>query len=110
MLTPLGRVALPSIYGNSKPLPPRMARATPDFSIALDQLKSKLPALRWSDLFRDYAMQKQAHEDFVTGKKKAFSPPAGGSFHEAGRAMDIDLATIGKNLAGFWNVVKPLGM
>src|SRR5215475_10926555 len=98
MLNPLIQVAIPSIYGNSKPLPPRMARATPDFVRVLEQLKSQLPKLRWSDLFRDYDMQKSAHEDFVAGRKKAFSPPPGGSFHEAGRGMDIDLATIGSSL------------
>ena len=110
MLTPLVGVSVPSIYGNSKPLPSRMARTTPDFSIALDKLKTRLPDLRWSDLFRSYAMQKQAHEDYVTGRKKAFSPPPGGSFHEAGRAMDIDLATIGMSLKAFWDVVKPFGL
>ena len=46
----------------------------------------------------------------MTGRKKAFSPPPGGSFHEAGRAMDIDLATIGMSLAAFWEVLKPLGL
>lgn len=110
MLTPLVGVTLPSIYGKSKPLAPRMARATPDFSAALDKLKSRLPALRWSDLFRSYDMQKQSHDDFVSGKKKAFSPPPGGSFHEAGRAMDIDLGTIGMSLPAFWDLLKPLGL
>ena len=110
MLTPLVSVNLPSIYGKSMPLFSRLARATPDFSIALDQLKSKSPSLRWSDLYRSYEMQKQANQDYVTGRKKAFSPPPGGSFHEAGRAMDIDLSTIGMTLAAFWDVVKPLGL
>jgi len=109
MLSPLVSVSLPSIYGNSKPLPSLMARATPDFSSKLDQLKSTVPGLRWSDLFRSYAMQKQSNLDYVTGKKTAFSPPPGGSFHESGRAMDIDLTTMGMSLAAFWNVVKPLG-
>jgi hypothetical protein len=110
MLTPLVSVNLPSIYGGSKPLPSLMARATPDFSRSLDQLKAKLPSLRWSDLFRSYAMQKQSNQDYVTGKKTAFSPPPGGSFHEAGRAMDIDLSTMEMSLADFWNVLKPLNL
>ena len=110
MLTPLVSVTLPSIYGNSKPLFPRLARATPDFSAVLDRVKSMAPALRWSDLYRPYDVQLQSHQDYVTGKKKAFSPPPGGSFHESGRAMDIDLATIGMDLASFWNFLKPLGL
>ena len=111
MLSPLVSVILPSIYGKPQvPLFTRLARATPDFSVALDGLKVQLPKLRWSDLYRSYDMQAQAHQDYVTGKKKAFSPSPGGSFHEAGRAMDIDLSTIGMSLAAFWDAVKPLGL
>jgi hypothetical protein len=109
MLTPLVPVNLPSIY-NQQPLPARMARASKDFAIALADLSAKLPNLRWSDLFRSYEMQKQANLDYLQGRKKAFSPPAGGSLHEAGRAMDIDLSTTGMSLAEFWAFLKPLGM
>ncbi len=109
MLTPLVSVNLPSIY-NNQPLPARMARAAKDFAAALAQLSSQLPNLRWSDLFRSYEMQKAANEDYLQGRKKAFSPPAGGSLHEAGRAMDIDLSTTGMSLADFWAFLKPLGM
>ena len=109
MLTPLVPVNLPSIY-NQQPLPARMARASKDFAIALAQLSEKRPGLRWSDLFRSYEMQKQANLDYLQGRKKAFSPPPGGSLHEAGRAMDIDLSTIGMSLAEFWAFLKPLGM
>ncbi len=109
MLTPLVPVNLPSIY-NGQPLPARMARASKDFAAALADLSARLPKLRWSDLFRSYEMQKQANLDYLQGRKKAFSPPAGGSLHEAGRAMDIDLSTIGMSLADFWAYLKPLGM
>lgn len=109
MLTPLVPVNLPSIY-NRQPLPARMARASKDFAIALADLSNKLPNLRWSDLFRSYEMQKQANLDYLQGRKRAFSPPPGGSLHEAGRAMDIDLSTIGMSLAEFWAFLKPLGM
>lgn len=109
MLTPLVPVNLPSIY-NNQPLPARMALASKDFAIALADLSTKLPNLRWSDLFRSYEMQKQANADYLQGRKKAFSPPPGGSLHEAGRAMDIDLSTIGMSLADFWASLKPLGM
>jgi hypothetical protein len=109
MLTPMVPVTLPSIY-NNQPLPARMARASKDFAVALADLSQKLPRLRWSDLFRSYEMQKAANADYLEGRKKAFSPPPGGSFHEAGRAMDIDLSTIGMSLADFWAFLKPLGM
>ncbi len=109
MLTPLVSVTIPSVYGDSRPLPSRMARATPDFALVLEKVKAKVPTLLWSDLYRSYDMQKAAHEDYVSGRKTAFSPPAGGSFHEAGRAMDIDLKTTGMSLANFWAVLKPLG-
>ena len=110
MLTPLVSVTLPSVYGNSRPLFPRLARATPDFSAILRQLMAQQPALRWSDLFRPYDIQLQSHQDYLSGKKKAFSPAPGGSFHEAGRAMDIDLATIGMSLAAFWDILNPMGL
>jgi hypothetical protein len=109
MLTPLVPVNLPSIY-NHQPLPARMAQASKDFAIALADLSERLPNLRWSDLFRSYEMQKAANADYLQGRKKAFSPPPGGSLHEAGRAMDIDLSTIGMSLADFWAFLKPLGM
>jgi hypothetical protein len=109
MLTPLVPVTLPSIY-NNQPLPARMALASKDFAIALADLSARLPNLRWSDLFRSYEMQKAANADYLQGRKKAFSPPPGGSLHEAGRAMDIDLSTIGMSLADFWDFLKPLGM
>lgn len=109
MLTPLVSVTLPSIY-NNQPLPARMARASKDFAIALADLSERLPNLRWSDLFRSYEMQKAANDDYLQGRKKAFSPPPGGSLHEAGRAMDIDLSSIGMSLADFWAFLKPLGM
>jgi hypothetical protein len=40
-------------------------------------------------------MQLQSHLDWKTGKKSAFSPPPGGSLHEAGRALDLDLDSLG---------------
>ena len=46
-------------------------------------------------------MQKAANADYLEGRKKAFSPPAGGSLHEAGRAMDIHLSTTGIGLTEF---------
>jgi hypothetical protein len=54
-------------------------------------------------------MQWQAHQDYVSRKKKAFSPAPGGSMHEGGRAIDIDLASIGVPLSRFWEIARAHG-
>ena len=110
--TPLVPITVASIYNNAA-LPSRMARCTPDTAEAIlsvvDDLRSLGHDLRLSDLFRTYDMQRQANLDFVEGRKKAYSPPPGGSMHEAGRAMDIDLSSIGVPLSRFWEVVEARG-
>ena len=112
LLTPLVSVKVASIY-QSAPLPERMARATPDMAAALDHVVRDLRALghdlRLSDMFRSYEMQWQAHQDYATRKKKAYSPPPGGSMHEGGRAMDIDLSSMGVPLSRFWEIAKAHG-
>jgi hypothetical protein len=112
LLTPLVPVKVASIY-QSAPLPERMARATPDMAAALDRVVRDLRALghdlRLSDMFRSYEMQWQAHQDYATRKKKAYSPPPGGSMHEGGRAMDIDLSSMGVPLGRFWEIAKAHG-
>jgi len=109
--TPLVPVNIASIYHG--PLPKRLALCTPDTKAAILAVASDLTALgfglRLSDLFRSREAQQQAHEDFVQGRKKAFSPPAGSSMHEAGRAMDIDLSSIGVPLAKFWEIAAAHG-
>ncbi len=109
--TPLVPISIPSIYHG--PLPSRMAVCTPDTHAAILAVSQDLVALgyglRLSDLFRSYDMQKQANADYVSGRKTAYSPPPGGSMHEAGRAMDIDLSSIGVSLAKFWEVAKARG-
>ncbi len=54
-------------------------------------------------------MQQAAHEDYVSGRKTAYSPPPGSSMHEAGRAMDIDLSSMGVPLARFWEIARARG-
>jgi hypothetical protein len=112
MKSPLIPIDIISIYknklGDLLPLPTRMAQCTPDthtaiFNIAKD-LAKKGGKLILSDLFRSYDMQAQSHQDFVAGRKKAFSPPPGGSFHEAGRGFDLDLNAIKIPLADFWTI------
>jgi hypothetical protein len=112
LLTPLVPISVASIY-NKAALPSRMAKCTPDTAAAIQNVVADLEALghdlRLSDLFRSYDMQRQANLDYVEGRKKAYSPPPGGSMHEAGRAMDIDLSSIGISLADFWDVAKARG-
>ena len=96
------------------PLPTRMAQCTPDtyaaiFNIAKD-LSKKGGRLILSDLFRSYDMQSQSHQDYIAGRKKAFSPAPGGSFHEAGRAFDLDLGAIKISLGDFWKVAAKYGV
>lgn len=110
MKTPLVPIDIISIYkntfGDPLPLPTRMAQCTPDFFTAIfniaTDVKKKGGKLVLSDLFRSYDMQAQSHQDFLAKRKKAFSPAPGGSFHEAGRAFDMDLTTIKISLSDFW--------
>ena len=117
MPAPLVKPLVLSIYevsGHRVLLPERMARCTPDMKAALyalrDDLKAKGGDLVLSDLFRSYDMQFQAHLDYVTHKKSAYSPPPGGSLHEAGRAFDIDLKSIESTLPAFWAVAQARGL
>jgi zinc D-Ala-D-Ala carboxypeptidase len=110
--TPLNPVSFVSIY-NNQPLPSRMAKCTPDTAAAIQAVINDLRGmghdLRLSDLFRSYDMQKQAYLDYKEGRKTAFSPPPGGSMHEAGRAMDIDLGSMGVPLSQFWEIAAARG-
>ena len=98
MSSKLVPVKIKSSYANLPFLRLPAAQMTPDAAASLDQVRSEIEALggcvRVSDMYRSSAMQAKAHQDYVTGKKKAYSPPAGGSVHEAGRAIDLDLAAL----------------
>ena len=119
MTAPLVEITVTSIYRNADgervPLPKRMAHCTPDMKAALRaigvELEQRSGRLFLSDLFRSFDMQLQSHMDFVNGKKKAFSPPPGGSLHEAGRALDLDLDSLAPvKLADFWELARPHGL
>ncbi len=118
MKTPLQTIELVSIYknklGDLLPLPARMAKCTPDTSAAIFNIAKDLAKqggkLILSDLYRSYDMQAQAHYDYVSGKKKAFSPAPGGSFHEAGRAFDLSLGALNISLANFWKIAENHGV
>lgn len=101
-------------FGDRIPLPPGMARCTPDTYTAIVKTAAALAdqggKLVLSDLFRSYDMQAQSHQDYVSGRKKAFSPPPGGSFHEAGRGFDLDLDSLKISLADFWEIAERTGL
>lgn len=75
--------------------------------------------LRATDMFRTWNMQAQANHDYITGKKKAFSPPPGESFHNAARSTDWDIVLIEQTLNPtgvgkkgfdlFWEIYNDLG-
>ncbi len=113
MAAPLVRPIVMSIYevnGQRVLMPERMARSTPDMKKAMYDIRADVEAaggkFALSDLFRSYDMQLQAHLDFTSGKKKAFSPPPGGSMHESGRAFDVDLKGLKMTLSDFWQIAK----
>lgn len=117
MNAPLVPVQVLSIYkvaGQQVPLPRRMAVATPDMKAAIARIAEEVGRrggrFVLSDLYRSYDMQLQAHLDYKSGKKSAFSPAPGGSMHEAGRAFDVDLGALGLPLAAFWELCRPLGV
>jgi hypothetical protein len=118
MKTPLIPISVSSIYfdrfGKQAPLPERMAKCTPDTYNAImaiaDALQKKGGQLILSDLFRSYEMQTRSNLDYLRKKKKAFSPPPGGSFHEAGRSFDLDLDTLDISLHEFWKIAAAHGV
>lgn len=117
MRTPLQSIDIISIYtrqGQRILLPEPLCQCTPDMYTALRgigrDLKQVGGELVLSDMFRTYEMQLQAHLDYVTGKKPAYSPPPGGSLHEAGRAFDLSLEDIRIPLKKFWEIAANWGV
>ena len=108
----LVEIDVPSIYKNG-PLPRALARCASDTRVAIlalaRALKLRGGLLRLSDLFRARDLQQRAHTDWLAGRKRAYSPPPGGSMHEAGRAIDIDLGAITLDLGSFWKIAAAHG-
>jgi len=116
-MTPLLAMTVASIYvvnGVRVPLPARLAQCTPDTKKAIQDAGSEVAKfggkLELSDLFRSYDMQLASHLDYVSGRKKAFSPPPGGSLHEAGRAFDLSLPALKVPLSDFWEMAAKAGL
>jgi hypothetical protein len=116
MHSPLIRIDFPSIYfsaGIRALLPRKMAVCTPDTRDAISRLQKSVQQrggeLYLSDLYRSHDMQLQSHLDWQAKRKVAFSPPPGGSLHEAGRSIDLDLDALKMPLADFWPLAKAEG-
>jgi hypothetical protein len=83
----------------------------------LDQLvRMNKGQLLITDLFRSWETQAEARKKFEQGKKKAFVAKPGGSFHNAGRAVDISVKQLefegiekDEWVSFFWELAKPLG-
>lgn len=98
-------VQVPSWYAKPKgsaPLPKRLgclyAPAAADLDRALIEISKAGGHVWFSDMFRSSTAQAKAHQDYLTGRKSAYSPPAGASMHEAGRAFDLDPGDTGIGL------------
>lgn len=114
---PLCTVQIMSCYevrGAKVMLPRKMAFATPDMKAAIlsigEDVKAKGGHFALSDLFRSREMQLQAHMDYTSKKKKAYSPPPGGSMHEGGRAFDVVLDDLKMPLSEFWEIARRHGV
>jgi peptidoglycan hydrolase-like protein with peptidoglycan-binding domain len=88
-------VEVPSIYGHKTLLlPKRMAMLISSAARALVEVYTEVVRagghLYISDMFRSSEEQDKAHDDWVKGRKAAYSPPSCSSMHEAARAIDID--------------------
>ena len=113
----LTTIIVDSIYksntGHRLILPKRLALLDDDAADALHSLVGHMynigATLYLSDAYRTREEQAKARDDYVTGRKKAYSPPAGESIHEAGRAIDIDIESLGIPLSRFWEVAALYG-
>lgn len=128
-----------SIYAeHCAPIPARMGWMAPDAAAAFDALEEETAqgptGLFISDMFRAPLDQARAHADYLAGRRRfadlkafvasypqlapytpkpktAFSPPPGGSFHEAGRAFDCDMDPkwLGMDQQRFADIAHSLG-
>lgn len=92
----------------------------PEFKEALLKLNTEITKLNGNlyitDLTRTWELQEKARQEFLSGKKKAYVAAPGASFHQAGRAVDIDIFNLKfknlnetKWLQKLWDIAKPLG-
>jgi murein L,D-transpeptidase YcbB/YkuD len=106
-------VRVPGIYPKGNALPLRMAQLIKPAAEALDAAMIEIVAdgghLHVSDMFRSAQDQARAHHDYLTGRKSAYSPPPGGSMHQAARSIDIDPSDTGIGLAAVKKILAAHG-
>jgi len=93
---------------------------TPDFFKALKKLDELVRLNKGQlyiiDLYRSWEVQSVNRQKYLTGKKRAYVAKPGGSFHNAGRAVDIKLEflqfeKVDKDnwLEVLWDIAQPIG-
>ena len=93
---------------------------TPDMYEALKKLEQGIISeggeFFITDLFRDWQIQEKGNLDYITGKRKAFMAPPGNSFHQSGRAVDIDVQSLNfkdakksEYIKILWEIAIPIG-
>lgn len=96
------------------------AYVAPDMLVALEELAESVRkeggSFYITDLFRSWDTQKKARLEFLSGTRKDFIAPPGGSFHNAGRAVDFDVKNLNFQgvprklwLEKLWQLAIPLG-
>jgi len=106
-------VKVPDIYKATHYLPDYMAKLVRPAAESLDKAIIEITqaggTLFISDMFRSTEAQRRAYLDWKTGRKSAYSPPPGGSMHEAARAIDIDVGNTIIGLARTKAILKKHG-
>lgn len=96
------------------------AYVCPDMLEALIQLDAAVTAqngtLYITDLGRTWELQQKRREDYEKKIKPAYAAVPGGSFHQAGRAVDFSTSELNFQgvpkeqwLKKFWDICRPLG-
>lgn len=97
------------------------AKCTADMKASLLELDLAVAqqngSLHITDLFRDWKVQDELRKKYESNpKKRPFAARPGGSFHQAGRAVDIAIQMLNfkdvpkdKWLQKLWDLAKPLG-
>lgn len=102
-----------SVFKEGALVPPDMLFALIELNDAVTEQQGKLYI---TDLTRTWALQQKRREDYLNKTKPAYAAPPGGSWHQAGRAIDISTQELGfvgvpkENwLKKFWSIATPLG-
>ena len=108
-----GRVVDVSKFGKGAYICPDMLAGLHALDVVVKQHEG---TLKITDLFRSWEDQDEARKEYESGIKKDFVALPGGSFHNAGRAVDffmngLDFKNTDKEhwVQKFWDLARPLG-